>query len=286
MLVRSRKPFLIMRYLLAATLLLLPPAFGQSARPDSSPQTLINQALERFSANKKEAYAYTYIELWRNQNFSKHGRLKTDESAKFESVFIDDLPYLRKIEENGKPLTCNAARKEEEKYEAAVKERKGMTLEQKQTEMQVKNFSFPVELNLLPELYSSRVVGTEVLNGRPAIHIDCVPRTGIGAKNEKESDALRVHIQVWIDVEDNTFSRFDARLLASVNGLMPGSEASVSYTPINGVWLPLRTIVRGQAIDAKAPCFRTEVSYSNFKKFRVDVRVLDRNNEAIPIGNE
>jgi hypothetical protein len=274
-----------MRYLLAATLLLLPPAFGQTAKPDSSPQVLINQALERFSANKKEAYAYTYIELWRNQNFSKHGRLKTDENAKFESVFIDDLPYLRKIEENGKPLTCNAARKEEEKYDAAVKERKGMTLEQKQAEMQVKNFTFPVDLNLLPELYNSRIVGTEVLNGRPAIHIDCVPRIGIAAKNEKESDALRVHLQVWIDEEDITFSRFDARLLESVNDLMPGSEASVSYTAVNGVWLPLRTIVRGQAKHAKAPCFRTEVSYSDFKKFRVDVRVLDRNNEAIPIGN-
>jgi hypothetical protein len=281
MLVRS-----IMRYLLAAIFLFTSSALGQNAASDSSPDSLIQKALEYFNANQKQAYSYTYTELWHNQNFDKRGRLKTDESAKFESVFIDDLPYLRKIEQDGEPLTGRAARKEEKRYEAAVRARKGMTLKQKQAEMRAKNFNFPFELGLLPKLYDNRIVGTEILDGHPAIHIDCIPRAGIEAKNERESNALSVHVQVWIDVQEQTFSRFDGELLAPVNGLMPGSDASLSFLPLNGVWLPSQSIFHGRSkLGNSVVSVKTILTYSNFQKFRVDVRVLDNNKLEIPAKN-
>lgn len=266
----------IMRYLLAAIFLFSSPAFAQAAASDSSPDPFIQTALEHFNANQKQTYAYTYLELWHNQNFDKRGRLKANESAKFESVFIDDMPYLRKIEEDGEPLTGRAARREEKKYEAAVRARKGMTLEQKQAEMRAKSFSFPFELGLLPTLYDNRIVGTEILDGRPAIHIDCTPRAGIDPKNEEESNALRVHLQVWIDVQDQIFSRLEGELLAPVNGLMPGSHASVSFLPLNGIWLPWQSTFNGRTkLRRSIVAVKTDLTYSNFQKFRVDVRVLD-----------
>ena len=272
-----------MRYLLFAAFLLSPGAFAQSSHSDNPPNALIQKALEHFNANKKQAYAYTYIELWHNQNFNKHGKLKTDQSAKFESVFIEDLPYLRKIEENGKPLTGKAARQEEEKYEAAVKARKGMSLEQKQAEMRVENLTFPIHLNLLLKLYTCRTVDTESINGRMAIHIDCIPRTELKAKNEEESEALSVHVQIWIDVQDKMLSRFDGELIAPVNGMTSGSSASVSYLPIDGVWLPSHILVRGEMKRGKSIVgFKTDQTYSNFKKFRVDIRMLDRDNDEFP----
>jgi hypothetical protein len=272
MLVRS-----IMKYLLAAVFLLSSSAaFAQPAASDSSLDPLIPTALERFNANQKQAYAYTYLELWHNQNFDKRGRLKANESARFESVFIDDMPYLRKIEEDGEPLKGRAARREEKKYEVAVRARKGMTLEQKQAEMRAKSFSFPFELGLLPKLYDNRIVGTEILDGRPAVHFDCVPRAGIDAKNQEESNALRVHLQVWIDVQDQIFSRLDGQLLAPVNGLMPGSHASVSFLPVNGIWMPWQSTFNGRTKLRKSiVSVKTDLTYSNFQKFRVDVRVLD-----------
>jgi hypothetical protein len=235
-----------MRYLLAAIFLFSSAAFSQAAASDNSPNALIQTALNRFNANQKQAYAYTYLELWHNQNFDKRGRLKANESARFESVFIDDMPYLRKIEEDGEPLTGRFARREEKKYEAAVRARKGMTLEQKQAEMRAKSFSFPFELRLLPRLYDNRVVGTEILDGRSAVHIDCVPRPGIEAKSDEESNALRVHLQIWIDIQDQIFSRLDGELLAPVNGLMAGSHASVSFLPVNGIWLPWQSTFNGR----------------------------------------
>jgi hypothetical protein len=275
-----------MRYLLLAILMLPPAVFGQSADSTGSPNALIRNALRQFNANKKEAYAYTYIELWRNQNFNRHGKLRKNMSAGFESIFIDDLPYLRKIQENGKPLTAQAARLENERYEAAVKARRGMTLEQKQAELRFKNLKFPIDLNLLPELYNNRIIGTETLNGRPAIHIDCVPRAHWTAKTEKGLQALNVHVQVWIDVQDQIFSRYDGELLAPMNGMMSGTEASVSFQPIDGIWLPSHTTVQGQSKQGKSIIdFKTELTYSNFQKFRVDVRVLDNDNSGIQAIN-
>lgn len=272
-----------MRYLLFAAFLLSPGAFAQSSHSDNSPNALIQKALEHFNANKKQSYAYTCIELWHNQNFNKRGKLKTDQSAKFESVFIEDLPYLRKIEENGKPLTGKAARREEEKYEAAVETRKGMSLEQKQAEMRVKNLTFPIHLNLLLKLYTYRTVGTESINGRTAIHISCIPRADVKAKNEEESEALSEQVQIWIDVQDKMLSRFDGELIAPVNGMTPGSEASVSFLPVDSVWLPSHILVRGEMKRGKSIVdFKTDLTYSNFKKFRVDIRMLDNDNDEIP----
>jgi hypothetical protein len=275
-----------MRYLLAAIFLFSSAGFAQTAASDGSPNALIQTALDHFNENQKQAYAYTYLELWHNQNFNKHGRLKANESAGFESVFINDMPYLRKIEEDGEPLRGRAARREERKYEAAVQARKGMTLEQKQAEMRAKSFSFPFELRLLPTLYDNRIVATEILDGRPSVHIDCVPRSEIDANNEEESNALRVHLQVWIDVEDQIFSRLDGELLAPVNGLMPGSHASVSFLRVNGIWLPWQSTFNGRTKLRKSIVgVRTDLTYSNFQKFRVDVRVLDSsrpNPPAVP----
>lgn len=266
----------LMRHLLAALLLLATAASGQTANTHDSANALIQTALARFDANKKEAYAYTYIELWHNQNFNKQGQLKSDQTAKFQSDFIEDMPYLRKIEANGEPLTGRAARREQRKYEAAVEARKGMTLEQKQAEMRARNLSFLFHLQLLPELYDNRVVGAETLNGRPAIHLDCIPRSDAIANTETDSEALRVHIQLWIDEKDQIISRYDGELLAPVNGLMAGSTASVSFSPIGGVWLPSRSIVQGRMQRGKAIVgVKTELTYSDFQKFRVDVRVVD-----------
>lgn len=276
----------LMKRLLAAIILLASAASGQSANTHESPNALIQRALDRFDANKKLAYSYTYIELWHNQNFDEQGHLKTDQTAKFQSVFIEDMPYLRRIEADGAPLTGSAADREEHKYEAAVRERKGMTLQQKQAEMRARNFTFPFDLQLLPKFYNNRVIGTETIAGRPAIHLDCVPRAGAIAKNPAESKALRVHVQVWIDVADQIFSRYDGELLAPANGLMAGSTASVSFSPIDGVWLPSHALVQGRTrVRGAVVGVKTELTYSDFQKFRVDVRVLDGNLAEIPIDN-
>jgi hypothetical protein len=275
-----------MRYFLAAVLVLNPVSFGQSANSDRSLSALVETALARFNASRKQAYGYTFIELWHNQNFDQQGRITTDETAKFESVFIGNLPYLLKIEEDGRPLTGEAARVEAEKYAAAVKARKGMTLEQKQAEMRVKGLTIPVHLNLLPSTYNCRSIGMQTISDRPAVQIDCAPRSPIKPKSQKESEALQVHVQLWIDTQDRNISRYDGTLLAPLHGLIAGSHGSVCFRPIGGVWLPYDTVVRGQADSGNHTRFMTEISYSNFQKFHVDVRVLDGNNADIPAENE
>jgi hypothetical protein len=260
-------------------LLVTPAALCQSTHADASTSELISKAVANYSANKQQADAFTYDELWRNQDF-EHGKLKADRSAQFESIFIDDLPYLRKVAENGKPLTGNAARQEQEKYEEAVKARQGMTLQQKQGEMQVNSLAFPIHLHLIPTLYTNQVVGTDTLNGRPAVHIDCVPLTGIVPKNEEESQALSVHLQIWIDVQDQIISRFDGELIRPMNGMLPGSAASATYAPVDGVWLPSHSNVRGELKPGKSiVSFDTDLTYSDFQKFSVDVRVFDGTSE-------
>ncbi len=61
---------------------------------------------------------------------------------------MEGLPYQRKVEEDGKPLTGKAAAKEEARYDKAVEERKHMTLDQKRSFFH-RNVNFSLPLNYL-----------------------------------------------------------------------------------------------------------------------------------------
>src|SRR5689334_22949955 len=51
----------------------------------------------RSQQTKRENYAFT--EDYRNINYDKNGKIKVDNTAKFEIVFIEGTPYKRKTEE-------------------------------------------------------------------------------------------------------------------------------------------------------------------------------------------
>jgi hypothetical protein len=240
------------------------------------------------STNRKLAQQYTSDELWHNVNFDKNGKVTVDESAKFENVYVEELPYRRKVEANGKPLSGKEAAAEEKRYEQTVEQRRKMSLEDKRRGLHM-SFHFSVSLPTccLLTLFDNRMVRHETLDGRDTAVIESVPKANAKPAKANEKSALNWKQTTWIDVQDAMIARFEAEKLNEEGHVAKGSIMRLDFIrlvdvpastakPESTVWLQRNYLahVRVKMLWFIIPG-TTEQTWSNFKKFHVDMRLLE-----------
>jgi hypothetical protein len=164
---------------------LLSAASAQTVLPEGRD---LNALLERMEqqgkANGKLAEQYTSVMFWHNLNFDKNGKTTVDESAKYENVFVEGLPYSRKVEKNGKPLTGKDADWEQRRYDKAVDERKNMSLDEKRHSLHV-TFHGSLPLSYLTTLFDNRALRRETIDGRETLVVESTPRAGAHPRIKK-----------------------------------------------------------------------------------------------------
>lgn len=253
---------------------------------DAELPVLLARVRENIASNGKLAEQYTCDEFWRNQNFDKNGKATVDESAKYENLFVEGLPYRKKVETNGKPLAGNDAAAEEKRYAKAARERRAMTIEQKRMSLhRTWRSSFP-DCCLLT-LFENRIVGYEQIGGRDMIVVESVPRPGAEPKNDDEKSALNWKQKSWIDLSDAMFARLDMEKLDDNNHMAKGTRVRIEFDRVidvpsdnahveRAVWLQRSSTVQFRFkmlwIDGTGV---TEQKWSNYKKFHVDMQLLD-----------
>lgn len=157
--------------LLCVFMLALLPALAY-ARPleDDGPAALLKRVITNLDANELKAENYTFVEDYHNMNYDKNGKVRVDDTARFETVFVERTPYRRKVEENGKPLSRKAAKEEEKKYQAAVAERRRMNAELKNTLFH-REFRFGIGYGEWPDLFVATSGGDEIVDGHEVIKL-------------------------------------------------------------------------------------------------------------------
>jgi len=117
---------------------------------------------------------YTFTEDYHNINYDKKLKMRLDETAKYETVFVERKPYKRKIEENGQPLSGKAAEEEETQYQATVAERRRINYGPQQTPFH-REVRLPTYYEKWPELFAATRNGDEVLDGRQVTKVILTP---------------------------------------------------------------------------------------------------------------
>jgi hypothetical protein len=261
---------------------------AQSQTPGALPsgaelQALLVRMKSNMNKNGLLAEEYTSVEDWHNLNFDKKGKTTVDESAKYENVFVEGLPYQRKVEEDGKPLTGKAAAKEEQRYERAVDQRKHMTLDQQRGFFH-RTFHSGMPLDYLGTLFNNRVTGETMLNGRKTLVVESTPKADAKPANAQEKTALSWKETTWIDEADDFPVQIEAVALENVAHFVKGMRFRITWERLDPpasdpsaepVWVVKQTLGEGQIkILVFGGRARTEQDYSDYKKFRVDVRLL------------
>ena len=263
------------------------PTSAPSAEPaaaiDSTPRavdfkdadSLLGIAVPKTLKNRRESMAYTYAVDYRNRNLTPRGKLLTDYSAKYEVIFVAGLPYRRQVEENHRPLSVAAAAEEAQRYDQTFAERSHMSIEQKRDYLR-RPWNVDVPLPQLVGLFNNRIVGDDLVDGRPAIVVESLPRPDARPGDEEERRALHKQVKLWIDREDLIVSRLEATLVADDALMKAGTVARIDFARKGGVWLPTQSDVQFEAM-AGSETVRGETieANSDFRRFHVDVRLLD-----------
>jgi hypothetical protein len=258
------------------------PAPAADASSNSNPEvnladvdSVLSVAIPRTLRNRRQSLAYTYAVDQRNRNFNLRGKPLVDYTARYEVIFVGDLPYRRQIEENHRPLAGEAASEEERRLDRTFAERSRMSLDQKRDYLR-RPWNIDVPLPQIPTLFTSRILGEELVNERPAIVVESIPRADAHPTDEEDRRALHKEVKLWIDRHDLIVSRLEATLIADDAAMKAGTVARIDFDRKDGVWLPIESDVRFEAASgSEVVRGETREANSDFHRFHVDVRLLE-----------
>ena len=115
--------------------------------PSRDPSTLVKAALHRMEQADDAKTLYTRFDLEHTVNHNKKGKLTSQYTALYEDTWINDLPYKRLVEWNGKPLTGADLAAEQARYDKAVADRQKLDLASRAVLMHQKLTNTIIRLN-------------------------------------------------------------------------------------------------------------------------------------------
>jgi|GEM_PF-4865208 hypothetical protein len=260
-------------FVLAFLLVAFPALASSQSRADAA--ELLKRVVANLKADDLESHSYTFIEDYHNTNYNKKLKIDLDETAKYETVFIEGISYKRKIEENGKPLGGKAAEEEEKKYQATVAERRRINDELKQTPFH-HEYRIPSAYEEWPNLFTAKNQGEEILEGRHISRMVLTPRPGIKPESDAQKDALQTSIQLWIDKADERPLHIKREYTRDGIYMLRGSTIELFWQKEsqNGVYLLNRAFTRYRAnFLGTIISGETNQEFSNYKRFGVDLKV-------------
>ena len=122
--------------------------------------------------------------------------------------------------------------------------------------------------------------------------VESTPRPGAEPANDTEKTALRWKETTWIDEQDELPARIEAVAEESVAHMLPGTTMRIDWQRLepvphdasqSAVWVEQNFVSHFQ-MRMVVMTFRgtTEEKYSNYRKFRVDVRLLEDSVRTLP----
>lgn len=184
---------------------------GASQKPELTPSD-IRQLLLQVEANQKRLEGlerdYTYHVHTETQDLDKSGQAKKTTTIEAESLTLDGVRVNRVTARNGKALTPEEQRKEDERIDRQVKQRKERRdkLEDKGTETDASGNAVLTVSRIL-ELGTFSNPRREALAGRPSIVLDYAGDPHAKTRSAFEGIVRNLVGTVWIDEEDRVLVR-------------------------------------------------------------------------------
>ena len=252
-------------------------AWAQDAR------AVVEKTVNRDQRNYRVLQSWTYKVSDKIEKLDSAGRTKSVEATLDEVLYLGGKPFIHALEKNGKPLPPRDAAKEQAKLDKATAEAQCLTEDQRhkrerETEAQREKDREP--LKYLPNAYTFRLLGDDVLNGRPAWRLSATPAPDY--KGKYSGLLKNLAGTLWIDKEDFQFVKGDIHAIRGFSiGLFLASVAEGSHLYFenmrlsDGIWVSRRAGFEGSArVLVRRIRQNEELQFSEFRKFQSDSRIL------------
>jgi hypothetical protein len=252
---------------------------------------LIRHAAEKDLENDRKQRDYTYVQRVEEHKHNGKGEVQSTEIRTYDVMMLFGEQVRRLVSKDDKPLPEKDSAKEEEKIQKIIDKRKSeddsdrrkrLEKEEKQQEDGRKFVS------KVADAYNFRLATVEPLNGRDAYVIDAEPRPGFQAKLKDARMLPNFRFRVWIDKAETQWVKIDIQCIETASfgwilaRIHKGSNIVIELTRVNeDVWLPKHVALK---LDARIALFKglnidEDATYSNYKKFRTDIKI-------VPLGEE
>jgi hypothetical protein len=265
------------RSCLAALLCLLPvhalPAATQAPIPDAGSLLRDAEARQKHLDEVRENYTFRSIQTVRH--LDGKGNVKKVETEEHEVFFVKHHQVEKLTRKNGKDLTPDQARKEQDRVNKEV------------LKISQPNYKDPRDeeitvARLLEIVTFSRPRRVE-LNGRETIAFDFTGDEHAKSHGRAEDALKKVSGTIWIDERDHEVSRMSATLDDNYHigfGLLASVAKGSNFVFDQGfvhneVWLPTAIAAHLQARALLVAGFRAdvEIRFDQYKKFQTDAFV-------------
>jgi hypothetical protein len=261
--------------------------------PTNDPKEIVRRALDVDQTSFKLARNYTYDER-QESKILKGGAVKKDEVSTYEVTILYDEPYSRRIRKNDKPLTGKEEQKESEKLDKFVDQRKNESDDEHQKRLAKMEKEREEERAFVGDVinaYDFRLAGEERVDGIESYRVDAIPRKDFHPTQPHADILTKLQAKLWISKQDYGCVKLEAQTLDTISfGLFlvrihKGSQIQYEQTRVNDeIWLPRLLAVHAGARVALVSngVIDFESTYSNYKKFTSDVRILPGAAEVQP----
>src|SRR5579885_1826122 len=271
-------------------------AADQTATPPADPgadsaRDIIRRSTVLDERNFRAAREYTFTERTVERKLDAAGRERSVSSKTYEITFLFGLPYRRLVARDGRPLPAEEAREEEKKLGRAF----SASQRQSQTERQRRASEYEKRrertwafLREVPDAFDFRLLGEEMLHGRPAYVIEAAPKPGYRPRNSEARLFTKLRGKLWIDKAELQWVKGEAETTDTIAfgvflaRLAPGSRLEFEQAKVNDeVWLPHRISYAGSGRVALVRTVHAggEILYGNYRKFQSDFEI------TIPAGH-
>jgi hypothetical protein len=266
-----------------ALLLLCAAAVSSSATSPDDARAIVEKTVNRDQRNYRELQSWTYKVSDRIEKLDSSGRTKSVETTLDEVLYLGGTPFVHALEKNGKPLPSREAAKEQAKLDKATADAGRLTEDQRrkrEQETEARREKDREPLKYLPEAYAFRLLGEDVVDGRPAWRISAAPAPDYQGKYGFLLKNLAGTL--WIDKEDFQFVKGDIHAIKGFSiGLFFASVAEGAHLYFDnmrlsdGIWVSRRAGFEGSArVLVRRIRQNEELQFSDFRKFQSDSRIL------------
>src|SRR5258708_1720719 len=207
-----------MRSCPAASLVLVVPALT-SLQAGENAHDIVQRSISKNLSNWSLRKNYTYLVRNREKELDPRGVIKRTKSDVVEVSILYGEPYFRQIEKDGKPLSADDARREQEKLTRFAAKRKNDTEDQKARRLadfekkRAKDREFLWEV---PEAYDLQLLGDATLDGKSTYVIGAEPRPDYRPKTDIGKYLPKIRGKIWIDKAEYQWVKVDAETTGTI----------------------------------------------------------------------
>ena len=243
----------ILLFLLGASASVLAQSGGPETTPNQASMKDARQVvLPSVVATQRSWQArdhYTYIERDEDRRLNSVGQVKSESVDVTRMMVVNGARFEQLLEHNGQPPTAG----EQKRSDTDLNRLKHETPDEKAARLR-KDEENRAFLRDVLEAFDFRLVGEEIVDGRPAYVLLATPHPGYRAHGKYAKVFPRVEGKLWVDKQDFGWIRVDGQVTQSFSlGLIlarveRGSHIIMEQTCVGeGVWVPKRIEIRATA---------------------------------------